>query len=85
MLPEDSSKRSGRIRRQPFWITWNPGIEGTAIYKCTNDVPVGKSQFATFEGLPSDYYLKLVGAGGKLLRGELLPKHELPALPARKK
>jgi hypothetical protein len=35
--------------------------EGTAIYKCTNDVPVGDSEFSTFEGLPSDHYLKLVG------------------------
>lgn len=37
--------------------------EGTAIFKCTNDVPVGKSTFATFEGLPSDFSLKLVGSG----------------------
>ena len=35
--------------------------EGTAIFKCTNDVPVGASKFADFEGLPSDFYLKLVG------------------------
>jgi hypothetical protein len=46
--------------------------EGTAIFKCANDVPSGqKSQFVTFEGLPSDYYLKLVGAGAKLIRGEI--------------
>jgi hypothetical protein len=35
--------------------------EGTAIFKCTNDTPVGDSKFADFEGLPSDFYLKLVG------------------------
>lgn len=46
--------------------------EGTAIFKCINDVPVGeKSHFVTFEGLPSDYYLKLVGKGTKLIRGEI--------------
>jgi hypothetical protein len=46
--------------------------EGTAIFKCANDVPSGTvSKFLTLEGLPSDYYLKLVGAGGKLLRGEI--------------
>ncbi len=46
--------------------------EGTAIFKCTNDVPVGtQSQFVTYEGLPSDYYLKLAGQGGKLIRGEI--------------
>jgi len=46
--------------------------EGTAIFKCTNDVPVGnESKFVTFEGLPSDFYLRLTGFGGKLLRGEI--------------
>jgi hypothetical protein len=46
--------------------------EGTAIFKCVNDVPVGeKSKFLTFEGLPSDYYLRLVGAGTQLIRGKI--------------
>ena len=46
--------------------------EGTAIFKCTNDVPPGgESKFVTFEGLPSDFYLRLTGFGGKLLRGEI--------------
>ncbi len=45
--------------------------EGTAIFKCANVVPNGeKSQFVTYEGLPSDFYLKLVGAGTRLIRGE---------------
>ncbi len=42
--------------------------EGTAIFKCTNDPPVGK--FGTYEGLPSDYYLKAAGNAGRYLRGE---------------
>lgn len=46
--------------------------EGTAVFKCANNVPVGdKSQFLTFEGLPNDFYLKAVGAGTKLIRGEM--------------
>jgi hypothetical protein len=46
--------------------------EGTAIFKCANGVPIGEqSKFVTYEGLPSDYYLKLVGAGSKLIRGEI--------------
>ena len=44
--------------------------EGTAIFKCVNEVPVGQaSKFLGFEGLPSDFYLKLVGAGTKLMQG----------------
>ncbi|MDB6018223.1 MAG: hypothetical protein JWR19_2712 [Pedosphaera sp.] len=46
--------------------------EGTAIFKCINNVPVGReSKFLSFEGLPSDYYLKLVGAGVKLIQGKM--------------
>ena len=45
--------------------------EGTAIFKCANDVPTnGPSKFVTLEGLPADHYLKLTGAGAKMLRGE---------------
>jgi hypothetical protein len=50
--------------------------EATAIFKCTNDVPAGK--FVTYEGLPSDFYLKLAGAGARLLRGEIPATEELP-------
>ena len=43
--------------------------EGTAIFKCANTIPVGqKSRFLTFDGLPSDFYLRLVGQGAKLMR-----------------
>lgn len=43
--------------------------EGTAIFKCANDIPVGeKSRFLTFGGLPSDFYLRLVGEGAKLMK-----------------
>lgn len=52
--------------------------EGTAIFKCTSDPPVGESTFVTYEGLPSDHYLRLVGEGGQLIRGEIEPTDELP-------
>ena len=42
--------------------------EGTAIFKCTNDPPVGR--FCTYEGLPGDFYLKLCRQARKYLRGE---------------
>ncbi len=53
--------------------------EGTAIFKCTNDPPVGESPFLTYEGLPSDHYLWLAGMGAKLIRGEIEPTEALPA------
>ena len=53
--------------------------EGTAIFKCTNDPPVGESRFLTYEGLPTDHYLWLTGMGGKLLRGELDVMDNVPA------
>jgi hypothetical protein len=55
--------------------------EGTAIFKCTNDPPVGESKFVTLEGLRSDHYLWLTGMGGKLLRGEGKVSEELPTRP----
>ena len=52
--------------------------EGTAIYKCTNDPPVGESKFVTYEGLPSDFYLKLVGAATKMISGKQPVVNQLP-------
>ena len=46
--------------------------EGTAIFKCTNDVPIpSEAPFVTYEGLPSDFYLQLVGQAAKMLKGEI--------------
>ena len=46
--------------------------EGTAIFKCTDNPPVSEgNQFLTMEGLPSDFYLRLAGQAGKLLRDEI--------------
>jgi len=53
--------------------------EGTAIFKCTNDVPTGASRFVAFEGLPSDHYLWLTGQGGAMLRGRVPPSDGPPA------
>jgi len=53
--------------------------EGTAIFKCTNEPPVGgESKFLTYEGLPSDHYLWLTGEGARLLRGERPVEDQLP-------
>ena len=45
--------------------------EDTAIFKFTNDPPVGESRFLTYNGLPSDYYLWLTGKAGELFRNEI--------------
>ncbi len=43
--------------------------EATAIFKVSNSPPT-QARFQTFEGLPSDWYLRLTGEGTKLIRGE---------------
>jgi hypothetical protein len=55
--------------------------EATAIFKCTNDPPVGASTFVTYEGLPSDQYLWLVGEGTRMLRGEITLSSTIPERP----
>jgi hypothetical protein len=52
--------------------------EGTAIYKVTDQTPVGK-HFVTYEGLPSDYYLKLTGAATQMIRGTAPYSEKIPA------
>jgi hypothetical protein len=52
--------------------------EGTAIFKCTNSPPVGASQFITYEGLPSDYYLWLVNQGRQMLDGKIPVSQDVP-------
>ena len=53
--------------------------EGTAIFKCTNDPPTGNGgKFITYDGLPSDHYLKLTGRAGRLIRGEIPLADPLP-------
>lgn len=56
--------------------------EGTAIFKVANDAPVGEGvRFLGLEGLPSDFYLRLAGAGAKMLRGELPVADAMPIQP----
>lgn len=57
--------------------------EGTAIFKCTNDVPIGASPFVTLDGLPSDHYLWLTGRGRELLNGRIPTSAEPPSRNSR--
>jgi len=53
--------------------------EATAIFKCTNEPPVGTGvSFLTYEGLPTDHYLRLTGLAGKVIRGEIPVTPEPP-------
>lgn len=50
--------------------------EATAIFKCTNDPPVGKSPFLTYEGMPPDHYLWLTGRAARAFAaGTPLPEN----------
>ena len=53
--------------------------EATAIFKCTDQPPTGNGgKFLTMEGLPSDFYLRLAGAAGKMLRDEIPVSDTVP-------
>jgi hypothetical protein len=54
--------------------------EGTAIFKVSNTPPT-QARFATYEGLPSDWYLRLTGEGSKVIRGERKADRALPIKP----
>ena len=74
-----AAKRAGA--QMAYVAMFDEVDEGTAIFKCTNDAPVDdKSKFVTYEGLPSDFYLRLTGAGGKLMRGEIPINKQVPML-----
>lgn len=56
--------------------------EGTAIFKCAHQVPVGPSVFVPIEEeVASDHYLWLVGQAGKMLRKEIPFTEEIPVRP----
>ena len=54
--------------------------EGTAVFKVTNSPPK-EGKFATYDGLPSDWYLRLTGEGSKVIRGEKKAEAALPIKP----
>lgn len=59
--------------------------EATAIFKCTDTPPTGDgSEFLTMNGLPSDFYLRLTGQAGKLLRDEIPLTVKVPLIINKK-
>ncbi|MCX6924174.1 MAG: hypothetical protein NT154_13330 [Verrucomicrobia bacterium] len=54
--------------------------EGTAIFKVTNTPPT-QGHYVTYEGFPSDWYLRLVGEGTRMLREKRVVPREVPIQP----
>ena len=54
--------------------------EGTAIFKVTSTPPT-QAHFVGYDGLPSDWYLRLAGEGARMLRGERPATAEIPIRP----
>jgi hypothetical protein len=54
--------------------------EGTAIFKVTSSPPT-QGHFVGCDDLPSDWYLRLVGEGAKMLRGQRPLSAEIPIKP----
>jgi hypothetical protein len=53
--------------------------EGTAIFKCATEVPVGESYFLPLDAdLGNDYYLYLAGQASSMLRGEIPLTKDIP-------
>jgi hypothetical protein len=54
--------------------------EGTAIFKISNTPPT-QAYFVTYDGYPSDWYLRLTAEGTKMLAGERLNTNTIPISP----
>ena len=54
--------------------------EATAIFKVSNSPPK-PDHFKTYDGLPTDWYLRLTGEGTKLIRGERTNQKTIPIQP----
>ncbi len=54
--------------------------EGTAIFKVSN-MPPSPGHFVTYEGMPSDWYLRLVGEGTRMLRAKQAIPLKIPLTP----
>ena len=56
--------------------------EGTAIFKCTDNPPVGKNiQFVGMDNMPSDHYFWLTGEASLILKGKKSLTFTLPKRP----
>ena len=54
--------------------------EGTALFKVTSEPPEN-AHFVGYDGLPSDWYLRLVREGIAMLRGKRPFSEAIPIVP----
>ncbi len=54
--------------------------EGTAIFKVSNNPPM-QGHFVTYNGLPTDWYLRLTDEGAKVIRDERSNGRNIPISP----
>jgi hypothetical protein len=86
------SRRGGRFLWEQFVELKKMGVEsafiamfdevdeGTAVFKVTS-APPKETHFVGYEGLPSDWYLRLVGEGTRMIRSERAMSEEMPIKP----
>lgn len=85
-------RRKGQFLWEQFYTLAKMGVdsayiamfdevdEGTAIFKVTSAPPT-QAHFVGYEGLPSDWYLRLVGEGVRMLRKQRPITAEIPIKP----
>jgi hypothetical protein len=85
-------RRGGKCYWRQFVTTADLGVdrayvamfdevdEATAVFKVSNSPPT-QARFATYEGLPADWYLRLTGEGAKVIQGEREARAALPSKP----
>ena len=71
-----AAKRSGA--KMAYVAMFDEMDEGTQIFKVAKNVPIGESPLLSYGDLPSDFYLRLTGEGGKLFRSEIPCDGDLP-------
>jgi hypothetical protein len=94
-LPPGSSsipRRGGRFLWEQFHALSMLGVdtvyvamfdevdEGTAVFKVT-DTPPAQSRFVGYEGMPSDWYLRLIGEAARKLRDRQPIPSKIPLQP----